>query len=832
MTPGPPAHPPVMRQRTVADPTRQPTGFRGAVPGFPALASESGRVLRLPAQLAQLAACEPGAFAGVEATAFTESMGTIESFAVRVRNALADGGQFVLDVDNEQSVRQLRTVVEGRPGTFDPAGSPTDPTRPLTLQRTLAALDAAGLCIDEVVRVPSARGEVRDDFASAMFGQGLVPLAWLEGSPAARFWIQCSKRPSLAGSVLVGKGDARLQQRTVDCVRAFLPADWEIVRCEGATEAAAWSQSIADRRGDVVWFLRAGSLPSKQLFEELALHAALGIAAPANGGVRALPGDLSLLMAPRLLLLAAGPLPMRANSRIALEEHCMRLESVANECAVVEGSFTSPESPIEAPAEFAREAHEMIERWRAVERADMRPAPAAKTAVPVPPWQGRKPRVTLCMIARDEERFLPECLRRAAPCVDEIVVVDTGSKDRTVAIAESFGAKVVHRAWDEAFSAPRNAGIAASTGDWILVLDADEFLLDGSVEQIAKLTQDPAIAGYHMRFVNVYSGGKTAGVMMVRLFRNLPGIAYENVIHEQVTPSLVRIGAGHGLSLSQCELEVEHYGYSDEVVDSRKKNERNERLFQKQLAKTPGDIYCLYKYGDFLRRLPGREADSRALLEECLRQIRLGSPSLPRELPYAAEVAALCALESARAGETDLALATIDEALRRFLPTPNLHYIAANLMLQQGQPDAAIAHFRRCLAYRGQTLVVPVEEGVTSHVSIIGIAQALWQKGDHVRARRLAQRACELAPDYEVGQMALSKMQLAAGDAAAALQTLTNYLQRRPDSAGACQQATLILQRIGCGDQAKRMGRRAADLLHKRGAADEAARMERILAAI
>ena len=127
---------------------------------------------------------------------------------------------------------------------------------------------------------------------------------------------------------------------------------------------------------------------------------------------------------------------------------------------------------------------------------------------------------------------------------------------------------------------------------------------------------------------------------------------------------------------------------------------------------------------------------------------------------------------------------------------------------------------------------MPVEEGVTSHVSIIGIAQALWQKGDHVRARRRAQRACELAPDYEVGQMALSKMQLAAGDAAAALQTLTNYLQRRPDSAGACQQATLILQRIGCGDQAKRMGRRAADLLHKRGAADEAARMERILAAI
>ncbi len=831
MTWGPPAHPPVMRQRTVSDPTRQPTGFRGAVPGFPSLATATGNVLRLPAQLTQLAACGDGAYAAIEVAAFTESMGTIESLAMRMHGALQEGGQVVLDVDNEQSVRQLRAVVEGRPGSFDPAGSPMDPSRPLALQRVLAALDAAGLCVDDVIRVPAAHGEVRDDFAATLFGQGLVPLAWIEGAPAARFWIQCSKRPSLAGTALVGKGDTRMQQRTVDCVRAFLPSDWEVICCDGVTEAASWSQAIADRRGDVVWFLRAGSLPSQQLFEELSLHAVLGIAAPGAAGVPALPGDLSMTMAPRLMLLAAGPLPPRANSRIALEEHCMRLLSNATECAVAAGAYSTPEAPIEAPAEFAREASAMIEHWSAVERADMRPAPAAKRPAPPAPWQGRRPRVSLCMIARDEERFLPECLRRAAPCADEIVIVDTGSKDRTVEIAESFGAKVMHRAWDEDFSAPRNAGIAAATGDWILVLDADEFLQDGAKDQIAKLTLDPAVAGYHMRFVNVYSGGKTAGVMMVRLFRNLPGVAYQNVIHEQVTPTLVRMGAAQGLGLSTCEIEVEHHGYSAEVIDCRKKNERNERLFLKQLEQTPSDIYCLYKYGDFLRRLSGREADSRALLEECLRQIRIGAPSLPRELPYAAEVAALCALESARAGQVELAIATVDEALRRFLPTPNLHYIAANLMLQQGQPDAAIAHFRRCLAYRGQTLVVPVEEGVTGHVALIGIAQALWQKGDAVRGRRLAERACELAPDYEVGQMALSKMQLAAGDPAAALHTLTDYLQRRPDSVGAMQQATLILQRIGCADQAKRMARRAAGLLEQKGATDEAARMKRILAA-
>ena len=544
-----------------------------------------------------------------------------------------------------------------------------------------------------------------------------------------------------------------------------------------------------------------------------------------------MPGDLSGLMAPRLDLLLAGPIRQRDNSQIALEEHCMRLVAAASEVAVVESAFTSPAAPVERPETFAAEAQDMLSRWQPVQAANVRPARVALQPAEPAPWRGRKPRVSLCMIARDEERFLAECLRRAQPAVDEIIVVDTGSRDRTMEIARSFGAKVCERPWDEDFSAPRNLSLQQATGDWILVLDADEFLCQGAAERIRELVENEAVCGYHMRFVNHYSGGKTLGVMMVRLFRNLPGIAYQNVIHEQVTPSLVARGQERSLSLSTSDVEVEHHGYSDEVVDSRKKNERNERLFRKQLEQTPDDIYCLYKYGDFLRRLPGRDQDAFATLERCLEQIRRGPPSLPRELPYAAEVAALCALERARQGRTQEALATVDEALRRFLPTPNLHYLAASLLLATGQSDAAIEHFKRCLSYRGQVLVVPIEEGITGHVSLVGIAQAMAQKGDHVRALRLLQRAVELAPDYEVGQMALSKLQLCAGDPAAALQTMTRHLQRRPDSVGACQQAALILQRLGCAEQARKMGRRAAELLRRRGNAAEAERMERILAA-
>ena len=83
-------------------------------------------------------------------------------------------------------------------------------------------------------------------------------------------------------------------------------------------------------------------------------------------------------------------------------------------------------------------------------------------------------RISLCMIVKDEEEMLPGCLAAVAEHVDEIVVVDTGSTDRTVEIAESFGANVVEFPWNGSFADARNVSLDHATGDWILWLDADE----------------------------------------------------------------------------------------------------------------------------------------------------------------------------------------------------------------------------------------------------------------------------------------------------------------------------------------------------------------------
>lgn len=851
-----------------------PNGFLGPVRGWSGLVPSASAPLQLPRQRAQLrapAASSHEAHDLIEVQSWTESLGRIEETLPELSRRLTDGGLLLLDIDNIQCARMLRQVVEGRPGQFDPAGCTEDPSVFLPLRRVLAAAAASGLWVQDVVCVPPAAQEFPPDFARTLFAGGLLSLDWLHGTPPTRYWLVCQKTRPVAGSVLLAGGSAAARAHTEALLRSFLPGDWEVVHGEAVRECAQWNRAVSKARGEVVWFLRGGAEPSAAAFAALVARAGVGPVALAGGegrehggkgesagkrkhdgsehagkgehatkcnpgAERAHAGDIVGLMLPRHDVLLVGPLPEHiANSQVALEDYAMRLEAKLPQLQTVPGNLPSPGAPVESPECFAAEMQELVARWAPIQ--PLPTAPATQTAslgkpAAAPPWAGRAPRISLCMIARNEERFLPECLARAREAVDEIVLVDTGSTDRTVAIAESFGAKVLHSPWDDDFSAPRNVALRAATGDWILVLDADEFLQAGAAPRIRELATSSTVSGYHLHFVNVYGHGKTVGVMMVRLFRNLPGIGYENVIHEQVSPSLQRLGTPLGLVLASADVEVDHHGYTDQVMNERGKNERNERLFLKQLAQKPDDIYGLYKYGDFLRRVPGRGADSRRLLDRCLELILGGSPSLPRELPYAAEVAALCALEAARTGDLERARSVLDVALRRFIPTPNLHYLAASLALAENRADDAIAHYRRCLAYHGQVLVVPIQEGITGHVSLAGIAQAWMLRGEFERAAPLLEQAIALEPSYEVAQLALSRLWLLRGDATRALQVLTTFLAAHPDSPGACQQITLILQRIGETAAAKRMGRHAVQLLEARALDHEAAAMEKLLAAM
>ncbi|RIL09258.1 MAG: glycosyl transferase, partial [Proteobacteria bacterium] len=101
------------------------------------------------------------------------------------------------------------------------------------------------------------------------------------------------------------------------------------------------------------------------------------------------------------------------------------------------------------------------------------------------------PSISLCIISKDEEEWIEQCIRSVKPIISEIILVDTGSKDRTVEIAASLGAKIFERPWDDDFSAPRNLSLEKAASDWILVLDADEAIAAKDHERLVNLTREP-----------------------------------------------------------------------------------------------------------------------------------------------------------------------------------------------------------------------------------------------------------------------------------------------------------------------------------------------------
>lgn len=201
------------------------------------------------------------------------------------------------------------------------------------------------------------------------------------------------------------------------------------------------------------------------------------------------------------------------------------------------------------------------------------------------------PTLTLCMIVRDEGPRLAACLASVRGLADEIVVVDTGSRDDTAALARRLGARVVDFPWCDDFSAARNAGLAAATGRWILVLDADESVPPAAHEPLRALVSGPTGRAYNLVQRSTLPGGSaTVAVHIARLFPRHPAVRFERPIHEQVNTSLERAG----IQIIDTDIEFDHSGYADPAAMSGKR-ERNRAIIAAALAHDPeGDPNLRY----------------------------------------------------------------------------------------------------------------------------------------------------------------------------------------------------------------------------------------------
>lgn len=209
------------------------------------------------------------------------------------------------------------------------------------------------------------------------------------------------------------------------------------------------------------------------------------------------------------------------------------------------------------------------------------------------------PRISLCMIVKNEEKKLARALSWGDGVLWEKVVVDTGSTDRTVELAESLGAKIFHFTWIDDFAAARNFAIEQAQGDWILTLDADEYPVPGAEEyliSLAKQMEEGHYDGVHAGILELDNQGNiTTRSSRIRLFRNTPRLRYRRRIHEQLG-----FTDGREMRLANVDEHIAffHDGYAGEAQVGKQRSGRNLRLLKQELADHLGDYEIMGYLGD------------------------------------------------------------------------------------------------------------------------------------------------------------------------------------------------------------------------------------------
>lgn len=207
------------------------------------------------------------------------------------------------------------------------------------------------------------------------------------------------------------------------------------------------------------------------------------------------------------------------------------------------------------------------------------------------------PFLSLCMIVKNEEDCLQKCLSSVQGLVDEIIVIDTGSTDRTVEIAKQYTENIYPFEWVHDFSKARNASIRYATGKWILILDADEYVephtfvaLKSYLSGLSTSLVPTGIITPVYNFVGQLNTGKISESAAIRIFSNHPDLAFERPIHEQL------ISRGGNIRTLHYDFPIYHTGYTEQIVVQKNKSARNLAIMN-QMKKdnkfTPYDSFTL-----------------------------------------------------------------------------------------------------------------------------------------------------------------------------------------------------------------------------------------------
>lgn len=381
--------------------------------------------------------------------------------------------------------------------------------------------------------------------------------------------------------------------------------------------------------------------------------------------------------------------------------------------------------------------------------------------------------LSLSMIVRDEAERLPDCLASVADFVDEMVVLDTGSQDDTVAVARALGATVHEIPWPGDFAPARNLALAQVRGDWVLVLDADERLRTEARAPLRQLMDDPD--ALVITLLRRELGAAQAPYSAVsRLFRRHPALHWSRLYHSLIDDSVLALQAREPhWQIRHCpEPALLHDGYRAEALADGRKATQLRAAMEAELRRHPDDPYAIGKLAG-LDLQAGRRQQALALL-------RRGLAACP---------------DDAHAERFEL-----------LLPLA--------IGLTPTDPAEAACRYE-------EALQLPLDARVTA-AARLNLALLRQEQGQLGEAASLAQAVTASAPELTQGWLALGRIERQRGRAAEAIAAYRQALAREPSHPEAHQNLAVALLMAGDIPGARQGFRQAIALLHEQGRAGEA----------
>ncbi len=445
------------------------------------------------------------------------------------------------------------------------------------------------------------------------------------------------------------------------------------------------------------------------------------------------------------------------------------------------------------------------------------------------------PRLSLCVIARDEAELLPGLLESVAGVVDEVVLIDTGSRDATASIAREAGAIVGFAPWEDDFSAARNASLALATGEFALVLDADERLAPGAGVRLRAALEGATFDCGTLRLhdaarldaplAEVVAGSARQGspIRLPRLLRRTADLRYTGLVHESVSDWL----ASRGMRLADLDVDIVHLGYVAEVRAQRGKRDRNVALLRRRCALEPDSVT---PRGELALQLvfEGELAEAAEVAER-------GWALLPRQPPGRSilRLALARAISALERGDAERALESVERAWRTEGPGPDLDHLRGRALLQQAAGlsgegreralTAAEASFRAALAAGARETPRQFVAGSASQASACGLGEALLCAGRDAEARAAFAAALEKLPESVGARLGEVELLVRCGEAPAALARVEGLLDASPDG---WLLAASAAHALGAAEDARALAREAQARRGKFRAAHRAALLE------